>query len=193
MKNGLFSAMLALGAYFVPATLIDPVARAIIPAVALMATGIFPCMTLTIGAMKAEGRTPALIEELYDQLKSLLKVLVAAFTLSVVAVIALSILIAFASPGAPRGFPAPPGTFYVTPVQLAAMTAAFVLGLLASRMFILGRAFFAVLEINRKQSLLVARAKVRSERDTAMDLARQTRFAVDDPTIQALKQEQQAH
>ncbi|MBP6362942.1 MAG: hypothetical protein KA329_05400 [Novosphingobium sp.] len=187
MKIAVISAALAVGAYFIPVTLIDPVARAIVPAVALMATGIFPCMTLAIGAMKAEGRTPALIEELYQQLRGLMKVLVATFALAVAEVVALTLAIALASPGAPRGFEVTPGTVHVTPVEAAVMIAGFVLGFLAGRIIALGRAFFAVLDINKKQSLLVARSKVRSERDTAVESSRLARFAADDSTAKPLR------
>ncbi|WP_125953918.1 hypothetical protein [Novosphingobium sp. MD-1] len=187
MKTAIISSVLAVGTCFVPTTMIDPMARAMVPAIALMATGIFPCMTLTIGAMKAEGRTPALIEELYLQLRGLLKVLVVTFALAVAEIITLTASVALASPGAPRGIEVEPGTFYVTPVQAAAMIAAFILGILSGRIIVLGRAFFEVLEINKKQSLLVARAKVRTERDAAIENSRRARFSPDDATPKRLR------
>jgi hypothetical protein len=187
MKIAIVSTVLAAGTYFVPTALIDPVARAIVPAIALMATGIFPCMTLAIGAMKAEGRTPALIEELYLQLRGLLKVLVVTFALAVSEIVALTVSVALASPGAPRGFQVAPDTFHITPTQTAAMVAAFILGLLGGRIIVLGRAFFDVLDINKKQSLLVARTKVRTERDTAIESSRRARFASDDASPQLLR------
>ena len=187
MKIVAFSLTLAVGASFLPTSLVDPVARAMVPAIALMATGIFPCMTLAIGAMKAEGRTPALIEDLYGQLRGLLQVLVVTFALAVSEIIALTASIALSNPTAWQGFTHYPGTFHLTPAQVAVMVSAAILGILGGRVVALGRAFFAVLDINKKQALLVARAKVRTERDASLDLTRRARFPADDPAPRRLQ------
>lgn len=180
MKTAAISIIMGAGAFFIPNTLIDPIARAIVPAIALMATGIFPCMTLAINSMKAEGRTPKLIEDLHGQLYWLLRTLAATFALAVAAIAALTVAIALAAPDGWAGFVVPEGWFAVAPAHVAAAVCGLIVGVLGGRVVTLGRAFFTILEINKKQALLVARPKVRTEREEAIEKSRRQRFVPDD-------------
>lgn len=169
MKTLLISLAAAVLGYFLPATTLEPIARVLVPAVALLATGIVPCMTLAVNAMKGEQRTPALVEDLHDKLAKLLRLLVASFALSVAAVTAIATTVALVN-GPVLDF---------VPKIGAAVSASF-LCMLGGRAIAVGRAFFALLEINRTHALLIARAKVRSERDNAISAMRGLKVAADD-------------
>jgi hypothetical protein len=184
MKSLLISLILAIAIYFAPIALAEPAARALVPAIALMATGIFPCMSLVVGAMKGEQRTPALVEQLYRNLEILLKLLVTAFALSVGAVLLLAITVSLAADAAAQ-LPSRP-IFQSWVAHAIAASAIMVLTILGGRVFQVGRAFFTVLEINRKHALLVSRAKVRGERDLALESSRDEKFPEDDQSPRQL-------
>jgi len=169
---------LALGtiAWFLPEVALEAVARTLVLAVALMAAGIFPCMTLTVNAMRGEERSPTMVVELYDQLKTLLKVLVVAFILAVASVFLLATTAAMISAEAGAG-----------PIQAAAVCTGVALGLFMSRVVAIGKSFFALLDINRTQALLISRKKVRSKREEAIEYGRQEAFISDDPRPHKLK------
>lgn len=171
MKTILAALVLGALAFLAPIAAVDAASRTIVLGIALMAAGIFPCMTLTVNAMKGEERSPAMVEALYDQLSKLLKVLVAGFILAVISVIALA------------GTSAAVAANVDEPIaRAAAVGAGLVLGLFVSRVAAIGRAFFALLEINRKHSLLVARKRVRGQRDSALESLKTESFPTDDPT-----------
>jgi hypothetical protein len=179
MKAPLFGLLMAAGSYWIPFAAIEPMARILVPAIALLATGIFPCMTLAVGAMKGDHRSPAQVDELYEELRLVMKILVATFVLAaatVATIVALTGTIAAISvewgPWVQRGL-----------MGLIAL----MLSLLAGRVIAIARAFFAILDINRKHALLVARAKVQSERDKALEGVRKHRFPADDTTPRPLE------
>lgn len=176
MKTIVSALLLGVAAWWLPAGAVEATARTLVLAVALMAAGVFPCMTLVVNSMKGEQRTPALIEELFGQLHRLLKVLVAAFAVAVVSVLALSATSALAASGADDFL-----------VRSSAAICGFLLGMLAGRAITIGKAFFAVLEINRKQALLIARKDIRIQRDNAIAEGRREQFKQDDPRPRQLK------
>lgn len=186
MKTLAVGLLLAIAAYFAPLKAIEPVARVLVPAVALMATGIFPCMSLAVGAMKGEHRTPALVEQLHGRLHLVLKLLVVTFSCAVIAIGALAITVALAAVAQPVGSELPDQSLVISAHAVSAISM-LVLALLAGRVVDLGRAFFAILEINRKHALLIARAKVSSEEATANERARASRFVGDDMTVRKLE------
>lgn len=169
MKSLLVAALVAAIAIFSPVAAVDAAARILTLAIALMATGIFPCMTLTVNAMKGEERSPAMVKDLYAQLRTLLSVLVASFVLAVLAV--LSLVFTTAVIAIDAGF---------WPIKAGAVFSGAAIGLFGSRVVAIGKAFFALLEINKKHSLLVSRKRVRHGRDDALRESRQERFVPDD-------------
>jgi len=165
MKLLIFCLLAAAGGYFLPFQAVDAASKVLAPAIALMATGIFPSMTLVVGSMKAEERTPQLIEELHANLKRLLSSLVAAFVL---AVASLTLIV---STGAAIATKEP---MYVQPwaIRTLVVLCAITITLLAGRAVAVARTFFAILEVNRKQALLTARAKNRTSWQSARDKAK---------------------
>lgn len=186
MKIIIISLLLACAAFFAPLKGVDAAARVLVPAVALMATGIFPCMSLAVGAMKGEHRTPALVDQLYTRLRKVLMLLVVTFTCAVAAVASLALtsaLVAIAADGNPH-------------VDVAALTlaahasagaAALILALLGGRVVDLGRAFFAILDINRRHALLIARAKVSVEEEKAVREYKAAPFKPDSTNIRVME------
>lgn len=176
MKTAAIAFALAILAGLLPVAAVDAAARTLVLAVALMAAGIFPCMTLTVNAMKGEERSPAMVTELYDQLKKVLKILVVAFALAVSTVLLMAVTVAcISSEVASEAVRA-----------LAAMTG-LALGFFMSRVVAIGRTFFALLDINRTQALLISRKRVRSQRSDAIDESRKESFVQDDPTPRKLR------
>lgn len=176
MKTISFSILAAIVAWFLPVAAVDPVARLLAVAIALMASGVFPCMTLTVGAMKGERRTPALVNDLYTKLELLMKLLVVAFALAVVSLLCLVVSITLVTVKVD-------GVFVSCSVALSAAA----LSLLGSRVVDIGRAFFALLEINRRHALLIARAGVRSERDDVMASHGDSKVGNDDPKVRKFR------
>ncbi len=176
MKIAYLSPFVAAAAYLIPVGAIEPLARVLVPGIALMATGIFPCMTLVVNAMKGEHRTPALVEDLHGNLRQLLKLLVAAFALALMAMILMAAAVALVQAPVPAAVP-----------KVTLCLAALVIVLLVGRVEAIGRAFFALLEINRKHALLIARAKVRGERDAAIEAGKLARVPEDDPNPRPLR------
>ena len=177
MKIAYLSPFAAAAAYLIPTGAIEPLARVLVPGIALMATAIFPCMTLVVNAMKGEHRTPSLVEDLHAKLRMLLKLLVATFVLAVTAMILMAAAVALLY--------AP-----VLPIvsKIVWCFAALVVVLLLGRVEAIGRAFFALLDINRKHALLIARAKIRGERDAAIDAGKLARLPEDDPKPRPFRQ-----
>lgn len=182
MKLAYISLPIAAAAFLIPPGAVEPLARVVVPAIALMAAGVFPCMTLVVNAMKGEHRTPALIEDLYGNLRRLLRLLVATFALAVLAMVLLAAAVVLLHPPVLPRIPELP----IVP-KLTVCAAAFVIGLLIGRVEAIGRAFFALLDINRKHALLIARAKVRGERDEAIEASKLARVPEDDPTPRPLQ------
>lgn len=176
MKTVILAIFLAISAGLLPVAAIDAAARTLVLAVALMAAGIFPCMTLTVNAMKGEERSPAMVDQLYDQLKKVLKILVVAFVLAVCTVLLMAATAAVIGSGA-----------LDLAVRILAGVTGLSLGLFMSRVVAIGRTFFALLDINRKQALLISRKRVRSQRDDAIDGSRNEAFLSDDPTPRPLR------
>jgi|GEM_PF-4238576 len=140
----------AIVAVYIPFAAVEPLARVLVPGIALMGAGIFPSMSLVVGAMKGDERTPKIVKELHEKLKNILKVLVAAFVL-----ILVSILLLLASVGLEYTKNVP----HVDLIRrIVICLAAVSVALLADRVSAVVRTFFAVLELNKKQALLVARA-----------------------------------
>lgn len=176
MKTIVFSILAAFAAWFLPVAAVDPVARLLAVAIALMASGIFPCMTLTVGAMKGERRTPASVNDLYAKLELLMKLLVVAFALAVLSLLCLVVSISLVTVKAD----------HVTVSGAVALSAA-ALTMLGGRVADIGRAFFALLEINRRHALLIARAGVRSERDDVISELGQAKVGNDDPKVRKFR------
>ncbi|WP_422058634.1 hypothetical protein [Sphingomonas sp.] len=179
MKAAAVGLFFAIASIWFPLPAVEPAARIVVPAIALLATGIFPCMTLTIGAMKGDHRSPLQVDELYGQLKFVMKVLVATFALAAALAATMVAIIAIDAGAHPR--------WSGVATRLLLALACIELALLGGRIHAVGRAFFAILDINRKHALLVARAKVQGERDKTMDALRKQRFAPDDPTPRPLQ------
>lgn len=192
MKALIIGLALGIGSLWLPHSAVDPMARLVVPAIALLATSIFPCMSLAVGSLKAEQRAPLQVDELYTQLRTIMQVLVVTFALAVAAVaclVGLSGLVTANGPAAAMGGVAVPAVA-PSPVLEFAIRALLVficvvLTLLGGRVVAVGKAFFAILEINRKHALLVARSKVQSDRDKAIEGARRHNFAPDnkDPRV----------
>lgn len=160
MKQILATILATALAALMPMAAIEDVARLLVPAVALMATSIFPCMTLVVGAMKGEQRTPALIDDLYGKLRLLMKILVAAFAVAIVAIFLIVVAAIAAEAGtAFRGFEL---------AHIAAGLAGTTLAIFVGRIIAIGKMFFEVLDINRKHALLIARAKSTQEQVKAV-------------------------
>jgi hypothetical protein len=176
MRIAYLSPFMAIAAYLAPPEVIEPAARVLVPGVALMATGVFPCMTLAVNAMKGEHRTPALVEDLYLKLRQLLKLLAATFILAIAAMALMAAGVGLLK--------APVLTFVP---KMAFGLAAAVIVLLVGRLEAIGRAFFVLLDINRKHALLIARAKIRGERDSAIDAGTAARVPNDDQTPRPLR------
>lgn len=188
MKTLLICIALAACAFFAPLKSFDPAARVLVPAIALMAAGIFPCMSLAVGAMKGEHRTPALVEELYERLKLLLKVLVASFGLAVMAIILLACTVIVAANALPSGGSADiPPQYLGWIARSTASLSVIAIGLLGGRVVAVGKAFFAILDINRKHALLIARAALRKERDGWIMETKSIKLPDDDPTPRPLQ------
>lgn len=168
--------VVALLAALLPEAALGAISRTLVLAIALMAAGIFPCMTLAVNAMKGEGRSPAMVQDLYDQLRTLLKVLVVAFVLAVLAV--LSLVGTSAAIEAEAGF---------WPVKVGAVLAGSALGLFIGRVVAIGKAFFALLEINKKQALLIARDRVRKSRDIDLETSQQEKLPSDRSGVRKLR------
>lgn len=169
MKVAYLSPFAAVTAYWLPSGVIEPLARVLVPAIALMATGVFPCMTLVVNAMKGEHRTPALVEDLYTKLRQLLRLLVVTFALAVVTMGLMAAAVALLQV---------PVLLMVPKITICFAVCTMVL--LLGRVVDIGRAFFALLDINRKHALLIARAKIRGERDAALDAGKLARLSEDD-------------
>lgn len=135
-------------AVFLPNEAVEPLARILVPGIALMAAGIFPSMTLVVGAMKGEQRSPKVVTDLYEKLRQILKVICAAFVL---AVLAIAAILASAS----LNHVTFPYASYVQQVfmGLGALSVLF----LVDRVVAVIRTYFAVLDLNKTQALLVAR------------------------------------
>lgn len=176
MKTLAISLLLAAAAAIIPPSIIGDAARMLVLATSLMATGVFPCMTLVVNAMKGEHRTPALVESLYDKLRQLLKLLITAFCLAISVVVLLVTTVTLQAADA------------IEPVlRGAAAASAFAIAIFSGRVVAIGRAFFALLDINRKHALLIARGAVRRDRDAALDLMRASRFSPDDQNPKRLQ------
>ena len=194
MKALIFGLGLGVASTWLPHVAVEPMARLVVPAVALLATSIFPCMSLAVGSLKAEQRDPSQVDELYTQLKIIMKVLVATFALAVTAVVCivgLSGLITIIAP-----VPGANGASALSPavslaIELAIRTllivVCIVLALLGGRVLAVGKAFFAILDINRKHALLVARSRVQNSREKALEGARKENFAPDSKEPRALE------
>lgn len=176
MKTAATALALAILAGLLPIEAIDASARTLVLAVALMAAGIFPCMTLTVNAMKGEERSPAMVTELYDQLKKVLKILVVAFALAVSTVLLMAITAACISSKVPD-----------VAIRGIAATTGLSLGLFMSRVVAIGRTFFALLDINRTQALLISRKRVRSQRADSLEESRKETLVQDDPRPRKLR------
>jgi len=175
MKIVAISALFAAAAYLLPTTVVDPLVRVLGIAIALMATGIFPCMTLVVNAMKGEQRTPAMVDKLYDGLRNILRILVVAFSLAVASILSLAATAALVAAKVPHLY-----------VHIALASTAVAITFFAGRVIALGRSFFVVLDINRTQALLVARAKTRNEREEVIEAQRLATIFKDDPKPRAL-------
>lgn len=176
MKIAYLSPFAAFATYWLPISAIEPLARVLVPGIALMATGVFPCMTLVVNAMKGEHRTPALVEDLYAKLRLLLKLLIVTFALAVTTMGLMAASVALLQ--------AP--VLIIVP-KIALCIAALTILLLIGRVVDIGRAFFALLDINRKHALLIARAKIRGERDSALDAGKLAKLPEDDTTPRPLR------
>lgn len=172
IKTLLATVAIALIAGLLPTAAIGAASRTLVLAIALMAAGIFPCMTLVVNAMKGEGRSPSMVKDLYEKLEKLLKVLVVAFVLAVLSVLSLVATSSAIEVAA---------NFWL--IKTSAVLSGSALGLFMGRVAAIGQAFFALLEINRKQALLIARGEVRNNRDQSMDESRQERLRADDNKI----------
>lgn len=170
----------AIASIWLPRGAIDPMARALIPAVALLATGIFPCMSLAVGSMKGDHRAPKQVDELYEQLKIVMKVLVLSFGLAVLTIVLTVGLVGLVSEATPsyRHMLSERGLLGFVCVSLF---------VLAGRVIAIGKAFFAILDINRKHALLIARAKIQGTRDKISDSWQSERFAADTDAVGRLQ------
>jgi hypothetical protein len=168
----LIGLILATASVWVPRDAVDPMARALIPAVALLATGIFPCMSLAVGSMKGEQRAPKQVDELYEQLHTVMRVLVASFALAALAIVSIVGLVGLVNVTSPS-------TIVLIGERILLGGICLILALLGGRVAAIGRAFFAILDINRKHALLIARAKTQSARDKAVDKWKLEKFAPD--------------
>ena len=169
MKAIISACVIALVAVVLPVAAIGAVSRTLVLAVALMAAGVFPCMTVAVNAMKGEGRSPAMVQDLYDELAVLLKVLVVAFVLAILSVLALVATSAAIEMQA--------GVWIVKAIAAAAGAS---LGLFMGRVVAIGHAFFKLLEINKKQALLIVRGRLRKEHEGAIEASRKETFEKDD-------------
>lgn len=176
MKIAYLSPFFAVAAYFIPRDSIEPLARIAVPSIALMSTSIFPCMTLVVNAMKGEQRTPALVEDLYAKLRLVLKLLVVTFALAAAAMISLAAAVVLLDA---------PVLPWVPKIPLSVGAAIIILFM--GRIEAIGRAFFALLDINRKHALLIARGKVRTDRDAKVDAIKAGAFPADDLTPRKLQ------
>jgi hypothetical protein len=182
MKALLVGIALSVGSIWLPQQVIEPMARALIPATALLATAIFPCMSLAVSALKGDSRSPGQVDELYQQLHTVLKVLVATFTLAVLAVVLLVAMTALTA------LTVKPHNHWIDlGITATLCVVSAVLSLLVGRAVAVGRAFFAILEINRRHALLVARAKVQGDREKALGVFRGQKFAEPNPETQPLE------
>jgi mannitol-specific phosphotransferase system IIBC component len=151
MKQIIATILSAAIAWFIPHTAIDEIARLLVPAVALMATSIFPCMTLVVGSLKGEQRSTAVIDQLHGRLRAAMEVLVTAFAVAVVAML-LTIIASTLS--------AVDIILYrVSLTSAVTALAGACFAILVGRVIAVGKIFFEVLDINRKHALLIARAK----------------------------------
>lgn len=180
----------AIASIWLPHSAVDPMARIVVPAIALLATSIFPCMSLAVGSLKAEQRAPLQVDELYDQLRTIMKVLVVTFALAATAVatiVGLSGLVASYPESLTKGLSA---AALRDPIEVSCrallIVICFAIALLGGRIVAVGKAFFAILDINRKHALLVARSRVQGEREMAMDQGRKHMFVADDSTPRAM-------
>ncbi len=169
---------LGVASIWLPREAIDPMARALTPAIALLATGIFPCMSLAVGAMKGENRAPRQVDELYEQLHTVMRVLVAAFALAVTAIVLIVAILGFLAVQMEEKA----GN---VAVHVTLSIVALVLALLFGRAIAIGKAFFAILEINRKGAKLVTRSKLQGQRDAALEALKQESF---EPDLKAAKE-----
>jgi len=176
MRSFFAAAVVAAVAGLLPTSAIDAAARTLTLAIALMAAGVFPCMTLAVNAMKGEEKSPAMVQDLYEQLRKLLKVLVAAFVLAVLAVLSLVFIAAAIATDVGHW-----------PVKGAAVLAGFTLGLFMARVLGIGKAFFVLLEINKKHALLVARKQIRVSRESVLQASRREELPKDDPVPRKLR------
>jgi hypothetical protein len=175
-----------VAAIWLPFEAVEPMARLVVPAIALLATSIFPCMSLAVGSLKAEQRAPVQVDELYTQLHTIMQVLAVTFALSVgtvICIIGLSSIVASNNMAALSAGGIGTGESAAVPIQYCArgllICIAILLAVLGGRVVAVGKAFFVILSINRKHALLVARSKVQGDRDKAMDAVRRHRFAPD--------------
>lgn len=151
MKQIAATLLSAILASLIPHAALDEIARLLVPAVALMATSIFPCMTLVVGTLKGEQRSTAIVDQLHGKLHAAMEILVATFAVSVVAML-LTIL------ASTIGTPDP----VVRQISLTSTVAALAgasFAILVGRVIAVGRIFFEILGINRTHALMIARAK----------------------------------
>lgn len=143
-----FYALAIISATFLPFEAIEPLALILVPGIALLATGIFPCMTLIVGSMKPDGRSPKRISELYENFQEILRLLVIAFICAAGSIFMIMASVAMDYTQILHD------TFWRRVTLAAAIIAVVALGAHISSVI---RVFFAILALNNKQSLLVAR------------------------------------
>jgi hypothetical protein len=121
-----------------------------------------------------------LVIQLYEKLRKLMRLLVAVFAVAVCSIAALAISISLGAQ-VNTALPDKPASVAVTVSAHATFALAmFLIAMLVGRVVDLGRAFFAILEINKTHALLIARARAESERVSAIRSARSARFPEDD-------------
>lgn len=149
-----FAIALAVIMFFLPVEAIQPIARPLVPGIALLATGIFPSMTLTVGAMLTTRQNPQLIQKRYNELKEVLRILAASFALAVVCIILLSAAVAV------NNVPNLKPIVAAYAPHIIMCSFGFVVALLIGRGIAIVKIYFHILDLNKKQALLNARKDV---------------------------------
>ena len=156
-KNRLVKTLLSLTLYLtaaiviarsLPIDSIAPISRLLVPSVAIMAAGIFPSMTLVVGAMRGVSQSYKSVRETHSLLTNMLKVLRAAFVLSLLLIFALVALVALE-------------VTEFSHLRLFMFFAAFILLLLADRIRVCINTFSALLNLEFREAGIAAKDESR--------------------------------
>lgn len=131
--------------FLLPVDSIPPVSRVLAPAIALMAAGIFPSMSLVITTMANLSGSQKIIYELHETLKDTLRALRFAFTVSVATILGVAALVAL---DAADSFP-----YQNFTLRAVIFMVALGIMLLGERFFAGLNIFFALLNLARSKAV----------------------------------------